>query len=269
MSVFLICTNLGEQRLWGSVSTGLTILLVGVLIDWTGNLDMMFWVFGASTLAFIGCALATNVEADPSYGDEHEPLIAGNGEEYYYDTEQTLQPYKTETKDEEDRLPINNYLSTTSQHEHPLLSKATSGGSILSSLAQSIREDADDRLEEGGVDLGLAMSRIASVEDPTAMLHVVSEDKSMFLSFRVLSFLTTTLLFGIVLSMIVNFLFLFMSQDLHTPASWIGWTGPLGGITELICFCFSKQVCFLSALFSLFSFFFFCFSKSVLMFVCR
>jgi hypothetical protein len=110
----------------------------------------------------------------------------------------------------------------------------------------TVREEADEALDIVGVDLGLAISRIASVDQSLASIleHSPEEIPSAqtFTSPRILTFLITTLLFGFVLSIIINFLFLFLSGELHMPASWIGWTGPTTGITELLCFCFSKQV---------------------------
>jgi hypothetical protein len=144
------------------------------------------------------------------------------------------------------RIPANNYNSINNSNSHYVdLFKPNSIAS-----AHTIREEADETLEAlGGVDLGLAISRIASIDQSViGLIGVTNENlpspRSVFTSVRVCTFLITTLIFGFILSMIVNFLFLFLGRDLHMPASWIGWTGPTSGITELLCFCFSKQVIF-------------------------
>ncbi|KAI8142802.1 major facilitator superfamily domain-containing protein [Fennellomyces sp. T-0311] len=246
----------GEQRLWGSVSTGLTILLVGELIDLTGQLDALFWVFGASTAAFIVCALMTKVTDIPLEQDDSLLCPASlDDEELAYNPEQALLGGPNTLPEEKQNY--SNYQTISpydSGHGHGsiMLAKSKSRNSILS-IAQTLRDEADDLLEPNNVDLSLAISRVTSLEHAMgAGIFAESSSSSgsssqtsetqLFKSPRVLSFLTTTLLFGVVLSMIVNFLFLFLNRDLHTPTSWIGWTGPLGGVTELLCFCFSKQM---------------------------
>ncbi|KAL4211394.1 hypothetical protein CU097_015206 [Rhizopus azygosporus] len=223
----------GEQRLWGSVSAALTILVVGQLISYTGNLDTIFYVYAASTLVFIFLAFF----AKPN---QYEHLPASEEEQ------QPIQRVKTAEKLFNNR---ENYNSISDQHRNSVagdshfvdLFKTNSLASV-----HTIREEADEALDTVGVDLGLAISRIASVDQSLASILEHSSEEipsaQIFTSPRILTFLITTLLFGFVLSIIINFLFLFLSGELHMPASWIGWTGPTTGITELLCFCFSKQL---------------------------
>lgn len=216
---------------------------MGELIDLTGSLDAMFWVFAVSTAAFIVCALMVSVEQQqqqPATADfiegEYQPILLPDERE---------KTYSSITADDEEQQDVDMLIGQTSTS----LFKPVSRSSVLS-MARSMREEADERAA-AKVNLGLAISRITSLEHSTsgvlasndsASSNVLPPPGKIFKSPSVLCFLTTTLLFGVVLSMIVNFLFLFLSRDLHTPASWIGWTGPLGGVTELLCFCFSKQV---------------------------
>lgn len=248
---------IGEQRLWGSVSAGLTILLVGQLISVTGNFDMLFYVFGAATVCFIILSFFANVNTeDVQYvlvpETMHEPSLEDVLSNHTSATGKRLVPVDTSASEKllDDRVPINTYSSITSDsningNSHYVeLFKTNSLASV-----HTIREEADETLDAlGHPNLGLAISRIASVDQSiTAGLMDMSSEgiptaKNVFKSVRVLTFLVTTLLFGFTLSMIINFLFLFLSRDLHMPASWIGWTGPTTGVTELLCFCFSKQV---------------------------
>ncbi|KAL1934777.1 hypothetical protein VTP01DRAFT_6959 [Rhizomucor pusillus] len=229
----------GEQRLWGSVSTGLTILLVGVFIS-AYSIEALFYVFAGSTVCFIVCAACTHIEKYQSVNEEEARLLpppAGPTSNVirYVEAGQVI---KSEELLQED----NDYLTA---HENPLL-KVTSSGSIVS-MARTIREEAEDALANGEVNLALAMSRVASVEHSLTGLLVDSDSVELpsshtLTSPRVLSFLLTTLLFGMALSMIINFLFLFFKQELHMGPSLMGWTGVLGGATELLCFCFAKQM---------------------------
>ncbi|KAI9319461.1 major facilitator superfamily domain-containing protein [Dichotomocladium elegans] len=211
----------GEQRLWGSISTGMTVLLVGYLISITGNLDVMFYVSGISVLSFMCVATMTNSQtaaAMSQHEDERTALLRAPS------------------------VATNIYNKDDDGLESFTQLKLT--GSILS-RARTLREEANDALEHASVNLGLAVGRVLSVEHSSVIL--ASEDdevpsRASLTSPRVLCYLVTILLFGVVLSLIVNFLFLFLNEDLHMPASMIGWTGPLGAITELLCFCFAKQL---------------------------
>lgn len=235
---------LGEQRLWGSISAGLTILIVGQLLSFTNSYDVVFYVFAGATSLFIFCSSFAQVNRDqvpymlvPEPSLEHvisnkklDPVISNRSEKLL-----------------DGRIPINTYNSIEGQSHYVDLFKPTS-------IASVVREEADETLDAiGHLDLGLSISRIASVDHITDVTSLPTTTKSVLTSVRVSTFLVTTLLFGMVLSIIQNFLFLFLSRDLLMPASWIGWTGPTTGITELLCFCFSKQVkhyCLFACLFT-------------------
>ncbi|KAI8068274.1 major facilitator superfamily domain-containing protein [Gongronella butleri] len=216
----------GQQRLWGSVSCGLTILVVGQLISMTGDLDMLFYVFGGSTLLFAFFALFVRVDAsEPTLSaKEQAALMTSVADTPFY---QSTAMGGGEKLDEEAALM-----------DVPLFKAAT---------VHSFRDEVTDALDNIGhnMDLGLTISKISTVDQ--SMAHILDGDSepmnlSILLSVRVLTFLTSTLMLGIALSMIVNFLFLFQGTDLKIPASWIGWNGPTGGITELLAFCFAKQL---------------------------
>lgn len=264
---------LGEQRLWGSVSAGLTILLVGQLLSMTGNFDMLFYVFGTATGFFMLFSFFAKVnEQDVQYilvpETSHEPSLE-HVLSHHTATGRKLIPVTTDTSEKllNARVPVNTYNSISSDsnnHSNSHYVDLFKTTSIAS--AHTIREEADETLDAiGHLDLGLSISRIASIDQSMAAgLQDISTEgiptaKNVIKSVRVLSFLVATLLFGFVLSVIVNFLFLFLSRDLHMPANWIGWTGPTTGITELLCFCFSKQVrCGDTIMLASLTLFFFC-----------
>ncbi|KAI7882706.1 MFS general substrate transporter [Lichtheimia hyalospora FSU 10163] len=189
----------------------------------TDNLDAIFWVFGVSTIAFIITSLsASNVISSCIYVEndyqatECSKLLANDRQQQINDEDDT-------EKGDSAGLAI----SRVSSLEHTMLS----GSELLDATVAT----SDDSLS------ATATPAISSILHKSTTTSSHSHAK-FITSPRVLCFLITTLLFGVVLSMIVNFLFLFLSDDLHTPASWIGWTGPLQALTELLCFCFSKQM---------------------------
>ncbi|KAI8967517.1 major facilitator superfamily domain-containing protein [Mycotypha africana] len=249
----------GEQRLWGSVSAGATILLVGQLLSVTNSFDVLLYVTGAAALLFMLFSFMARVNnEDPQCTCVPEALLESaavtsltppvesldNHQHQASITGQNLKPVIT---DSSEKL-LNNYNNSAEHHHnyshYGSIFKATSITSV-----QTIREEADETLQAlGHSDLGLAISRIASVDPSVSagLVDLTAEGipavENVLKSVRVITFLATTLFFGLVLSVIVNFLFLFLSRDLHMPASWIGWTGPTSGVTELLCFCFSKQL---------------------------
>ncbi|KAI8335411.1 major facilitator superfamily domain-containing protein [Chlamydoabsidia padenii] len=189
----------GQQRLWGSVSCGLTILLVGQLISMTNNLDAMFYVSGISSLAFAFFSFLVRFDEEQDDKMEHERLLSN-----HYNNQ-----LQQGTSGKEKRYG-GNYQSmmTTDEESYSNLCKATTTHSMA-----SVREEAEEALETVGVDLGLAISRIPSVDQ--SMAHILEDDVpslSVFRSVRVITFLITTLMLGISLSMIVYFLFLFQGQ---------------------------------------------------------
>ncbi|KAI9305740.1 major facilitator superfamily domain-containing protein [Cunninghamella echinulata] len=230
----------GEQRLWGSISAGLTILLVGQLISMTNNLDIIFYVFGLATLSFVTFALFVKVdqyELDEQV-DDHNKLFLHESYPHNANTPITkmLSEEKPINNNNNHRNQSMNYqsipTSTTQQHHYgylddefqPYLHKSTTNQSML-----SVREEAEEALDVAGVDLGLAISRISSVDQ--SMAHLLDDEDapslSILTSVRVLTFLASTLLLGVSLSMIVNFLFLFQGiiiAHLATVIRCIGYT---------------------------------------------
>ena len=242
------------------MSTGLTILLVGILISATDNLDMLFWVFAASTVGFMVCSAITKVDESSTLDEEQQrllddnmPAMASTNSRHVHHLHHPTTLYQSlsrhDTDDDDDHLSYTTALETYQQQR---LLKLTTTTSIVS-MARTLREEANDALEccsssINNNNLGLAVSRVMSVEHTAGIMAEDSDSVQMpststFRSPRVFGYLITTLLCGVVLSIIVNFLFLFLSDNLHMPASWIGWTGPLGGLTELFSFFYSKQVC--------------------------
>lgn len=235
--------------MWGSISAGLTILLVGQLISMTGNIESLFWVFGSATALFvISCFF---LKSDP--GEEHRVITEDLEDQAHQQQYINGQKLTVESSNKSEKLlnanrsSVNNYNSINNKNSNSHYVELFKPDSIAS--VHTIREEADETLDAiGGVNLGLAISRIASIDQSVVGLIGAAHEEapspsSIFKSVKVLTFLITTLVFGFVLSMIVNFLFLFLGRDLHMPASWIGWTGPTAGVTELLSFCFSKQVC--------------------------
>lgn len=256
----------GEQRLWGSVSNGLSILAVGLLITATGdNLNVAFYVFAAGTFIFIILSMVAKVEPSDAYGhDEHlegdtRPLLKNIISANY------VTPHDQSADAEDDDVQSSiitqgldhivgrrdsriSFANTvfSDDHRHTLALHRTA-----TSVARDMHLEASEMMEslDHIPSLGLALSHIPSMETSLAFLmphgpeeDIVAPSTSILKSARVMTFLLCMLIFGVAFSMINQFLFLFLHNDLGIQSSILGWTGPVGGVTEVLTFWVSKQV---------------------------
>ncbi|ORX62879.1 hypothetical protein DM01DRAFT_1360833 [Hesseltinella vesiculosa] len=102
-----------------------------------------------------------------------------------------------------------------------------------STQLQPAMDDADDQSHSsyGSVDIpNIEMS--ATKTTMWSLLEDVDAQR----------FFAVMVAMGMAIAVIQAFLFLFMQKDLGASPAMVGWLGPLGSSTEIICFFFSKQV---------------------------
>lgn len=125
-----------------------------------------------------------------------------------------------------------------------LLCTTTTGAAMDAQMEATQRIANMDHLPP----LGLVLSTIPTVETTLAAFADLGRleskpiQRSTLKSPRVWTFLLTMLLFGVSYSMIAQFLFLFLRNDLGMDSSLIGWTGPIGGVAEVTTFWISNKV---------------------------
>ncbi|KAL7329335.1 hypothetical protein PS15p_207451 [Mucor circinelloides] len=253
----------GDQRLWGSISNGVCILVVGYFIGQFG-INCAFYIFGASVMGFIAIALCTSVvsSAQENMVDgEREPLLITQGNKKSVKGFYTTDPNTDMMLDLD--VPSSNMRrlsSTTSSHantllldnEHNLLNLQRT---VTSQAARDVYDESSLLLDQMDSlpPLGLALSHIPTVDTSLAAFASIMDEEerhelsvslktTIFGSVKVWTFLLMTLLFGVFYSMVAQFLFLFLKQDLELSSSIIGWTGPLGGVTEVSTFYVSRMV---------------------------
>lgn len=244
----------GDQRLWGSISNGICILLVGYFIGLYG-IDCAFYIFGISVIGFITIAMGTKVPHAGLGGslasgqDELDPLYITPTKGYY--------TYSPNNENEN----IRRMDSSTSSHANTLLIDSEQSllnlqRTVTSMAARDVHDEASLILDQMDSlpPLGLALSHIPTLDTSLAAFASIgchdddtdssqeSLKETIFSSPKVWSFLLMTLFFGIFYSMVAQFLFLFLKQDLDLEASVIGWTGPIGGLTEVSTFYVSRLV---------------------------
>ncbi|KAI7907315.1 uncharacterized protein BX663DRAFT_495501 [Cokeromyces recurvatus] len=274
--ILLLFLLLGDQRLWGSVSNGVCILLAGYFINLFG-INYVFYIFGISVIGFILISLCTTVVSN----DNHHTTATATTENLRMHLDEEQGPLLS-TAQNNNRIakgyytidPIEDYYdSSTSSSNHDIRRLSTTTSShvnalligndhhhllnlqrtITSQAARDVHDEANILLDQthGLPSLGLALSHIPTVDTSlTAFANINNEEdyiglslrNTIFKSAKVWTFLLMTLLFGVFYSMIAQFLFLFLSQDLKLEPSVIGWTGPLGGITEVSTFYVSRIV---------------------------
>lgn len=251
--------------MWGSISNGLSILAVGLLISATdNNLTVAFYVFAAGTILFIVLSLTAKVEpSDLDYLDDDmdqisRPLLKHNlGTNYVWPPDH---PVDSEDEDihssvapgigqhlvdrRQSRISFANTI-ISDEHRNSLRLHRTA-----TSVARDVHLEANEMMEslDRIPSLGLALSHIPSMETSLAFLiphhdeDIVAPPASSLKSRKVITFLLTMLIIGVSFSMINQFLFLFLHNDLGVESSILGWTGPVGGVTEVLTFWISKQV---------------------------
>ncbi|KAI9261322.1 major facilitator superfamily domain-containing protein [Helicostylum pulchrum] len=246
----------GDQRLWGSISNGICVLLVGYFIGLYG-INCAFYIFGISVFGFIIIALGTRVPGDSLvHESERDSLLNAPRKGYY-----NYSPSAATAAENENLLPdnIRRISSTTSSHANTLLMDSEQNllnlqRTITSMAARDVHDEANLLLDQMDSlpPLGLALSHIPSVDTSLAAFASIGAEhdeldmaeeslkQTIFGSVKVWTFLLMTLFFGIFYSMVAQFLFLFLKQDLELDASVIGWTGPIGGITEVSTFYVSR-----------------------------
>lgn len=184
--------------------------------------------------------------------EERDPLLNGAPKKGYYN----YSPNNNNNNNVEDFENIRRISSTTSSHANTLLidneqSLLNLQRTVTSIAARDVQEEADLLLEQMDSlpPLGLALSHIPTVDTSLAVFanDVAVEEREnlksiIFASPKVWTFLLMTLFFGIFYSMVAQFLFLFLKQDLNLNPAVIGWTGPIGGVTEVSTFYVSRLV---------------------------
>ncbi|KAI8391624.1 major facilitator superfamily domain-containing protein [Radiomyces spectabilis] len=252
----------GNQRMWGSLSNGLHILTVGFVISQFG-INTAFLVFGLGLVGFILLSLCIRIEAASTEDTEAvRPLLSNmdpTRSRFGYKPAMITQSRRSSSADS----VVQHYASfrrgSLVSHANTVYVDDRDDGrfSALLRLSTTTTAALDAQLEaEAYVSqmntpvppLGLALSQIPTVDTSLAVLATLQlpttteSEGSMLRSWRVWSFFITVFLYGIAFSMINQFLFLILHNDLDMSSSLIGWTGPLGGLAEMLTFWISKQL---------------------------
>ena len=288
----------GNQRLWGSVSNGLCILLVGVWIGIDG-INVAFYVFGIGVTCFAILSLFTKFpptedqlgEVDEDADDHPHSIISNSNNSRqpllrkqlslnrpYNAINNTVMTPTTGVNENQNNNPPSSYFSQLTNalsigNEIDPLPRRDSIASYANTeydvdfdddqgrrlgllrtatTAMDVQHEATQRIANMDhlPSLGLALSHIPTVDTTLAAFAEIGRpeskapEKSTLKSPRVWSFLLMMMLFGVSYSMIAQFLFLFLRNDMGIDSSLIGWTGPIGGVAEVSTFWISNKVCF-------------------------
>ncbi|KAG2197418.1 hypothetical protein INT47_005671 [Mucor saturninus] len=263
----------GNQRLWGSVSNGVHILVVGLLIAQYG-INIAFAIFFVGLVSFVLLSIlfvqfdkhmihrSSHDNTNNSEDEETNSLLAGKstpltGTNYMYDPSSTTwshytthppRPSRRESQQSQNtrRESIANTLYLSDDQLHTLTNVTTT-----SLMAMDARIEANHELLQSDMaypPLGLALSLIPTMDTSMSAFALLGQEdeygipeKAILKSYIVYTFMISILLYGISHSMISQFLFLLL-KDLGMSPSIIGWTGPIGGTAEVITFWLSRQL---------------------------
>ncbi|KAL1923965.1 uncharacterized protein VTP21DRAFT_7000 [Calcarisporiella thermophila] len=255
----------GRQRLWGSVSCGLTQLYIGVLIEKTGDINVVFYAMLHALAAYVGLCCVTRFAPAPAAEmlEEKQPLLvssplhhrlhnyssssvkstidylarmAGRRTGYYHSI-----PVMVEEEQQDEGMG-EIVVCHDEQDEVCSLSATNSSTTLYTTCNASFKDD--DISVEIPAPPPLPKSTLLSVqaepyEIPAACPETVWD---LVNDTRMILFLSNMLLMAMALSMINSFLFLFMRHSLHATGTQLGWTGPMSALTELLFFFYSKQL---------------------------
>ncbi|KAF1801004.1 major facilitator superfamily domain-containing protein [Mucor lusitanicus] len=255
----------GNQRLWGSVSNGLHILVVGILISRMG-IGISFAVFLGGLTLFVVLSLfvrfdyqmmhattnngsrrvATNDTSDEFNVGERSSLLtgkSGTGGNYLYNPTSASEPAWLQNDDRR------NSSSTTIQRRDSNATNTLHLTTTTTMMAMSVQMEADQELHATSTmpSLGLVISYIPTLDTSLSALGTIHDggvdlpEPSILKTILVYTFLLSILLYGLAHSMISQFLFLLL-KDLGMDASMMGWTGPIGGVAEVLTFWMSRKL---------------------------
>ncbi|KAK4508869.1 uncharacterized protein ATC70_013492 [Mucor velutinosus] len=256
----------GNQRLWGSVSNGVHILVVGILISRMG-IGIAFAVFLGGLILFAVLSLfvrfdyqmmhattnngsgrmVTNDTSDESNVGERSPLLTGKstavtGGNYLYNPTSTSEP--AWLQDDARRNSSSTTIQRRDSNTNTLYLTTTT-----TVMAMSVQVEADQELHATSTlpPLGLVISYIPTLDTSLSALGTIHDgagdlpEPSILKTILVYTFLLSILLYGLAHSMISQFLFLLL-KDLGMDASMMGWTGPIGGVAEVLTFWMSRKL---------------------------
>ncbi|KAG0171261.1 hypothetical protein DFQ28_002506 [Apophysomyces sp. BC1034] len=261
---------------------GLNILAVGLLIDFCGiNMAFYVFAAGVTMFVSISLFMHLGTGDISEHmtipeEDEREPLlhkptnyaIPGQPNMTTAAAAATSAPLSSSFRSalshvptngsnaEESMVPRRDSLAThhlypfytNSVHEYdsnlPMLKETTSIAAL------DVQMEANDLLShlDHMPSLGLVLSNIPSIDTSLAVFGVIGQpetqtpERSTLGTRRVWTFLLTMMFFGVGYSMVAQFLFLYLRNDLGMQSNMIGWTGPLGGIAEVSTFYVSRQL---------------------------
>lgn len=190
--------------------------------------------------------VATNDTSDEFNVGERSSLLtgkSGTGGNYLYNPTSASEPAWLQNDDRR------NSSSTTIQRRDSNATNTLHLTTTTTMMAMSVQMEADQELHATSTmpSLGLVISYIPTLDTSLSALGTIHDggvdlpEPSILKTILVYTFLLSILLYGLAHSMISQFLFLLL-KDLGMDASMMGWTGPIGGVAEVLTFWMSRKV---------------------------
>ncbi|ORX43859.1 MFS general substrate transporter [Hesseltinella vesiculosa] len=243
----------GRQRMYGSISFGVASSLVGMIADWTEDMNSIFYVYAISAIFFILTAGMTLFKPESVSGRDsnstmalarrrpstssypHQPSMTFVDDPAWMNSSSNLrrkvQQFHLEdahphdvSDDEGDDEPLQ-----VRQNEIQRLIQFATESSIIEAVNLS-NPPAHRRLSTASDDQTHHMPSL-----PTTLWELIKQR-------QVYLFFLTMMLMGASLNMVISFLFIFLKQDLGASSTLVGLTGLVGSVTELLFFFYSRDL---------------------------
>ncbi|KAI8587158.1 major facilitator superfamily domain-containing protein [Geranomyces variabilis] len=228
----------GQQRVWGSISCGITSFVGGMVVQKTGTINSMFAFHSIAAAAFL--AILTLVSKP--WEDNNSSASSGA-------------PDPKEHK----RADGSDFSKPAIKKTAEIDPDSTAEDVILEDLPYGSREGLAGQQNHGHsksrrvsmVDVARRASRQGSIAVAMGMIPDVvpmDDDGSPTLSFSwllapdVLAFFASNTVLGGVFSVIGSFLWIFLTNELDASATVRGMTGTAQVVLQLPFFFFAKQV---------------------------
>eukprot|EP01133_Synstelium_polycarpum_P012475 gene12475-14636_t len=213
----------GQQRFTGAIGWGITAFLTGILVNHFNDLNIIFYHFAFWMCTFVVAAFFTF----------HKPSVKSWHWLWFIKIDQVDKDVESAHMEDrkEDKVEMKIMVPSDKIIEVPVELDIDGVQSTL--LQDSMNMTNEDLYDE---DLDGASVKSERPEKDVSAFKLILGNSQMII------FLVAATITGMAATIISNYLFLFLSDDLHASETLLGSTMPCNVVMELPFFFFGKQL---------------------------